>query len=213
MAAPATRAAEGVPLASGEAVDVPAAPAHAVARTRPIAIRLQLPDADARERPALLERAQHILAAATGRTGRPAPPDLHLVVHPTVQSFRRETGEPWWTAALTRGSRIDLQPIAVLTERRLLDATLAHEFGHVLTSSVTTGRAAWVQEGAAMFAGGLIEESDVTAARKLPGRSPCPSDDELRRPVSAGTAAEAYGRARACFARALAAGRTWEEVR
>ena len=41
----------------------------------------------------------------------------------------------------------------------------------------------------------------------------CPQDNELRYPVSAGALANAYGRARACFARQIEAGKVWNDVR
>jgi hypothetical protein len=41
----------------------------------------------------------------------------------------------------------------------------------------------------------------------------CPTDEELLRPVSAGAQRDGYARAEACFARQVAAGRKWTEVR
>ena len=67
--------------------------------------------------------ARRALAELSRATGRPAPADLHLVFHPSADSFRRETGESWWTAARTRGARIDLLPLAVLRERGTVEST------------------------------------------------------------------------------------------
>jgi len=44
-------------------------------------------------------------------------------------------------------------------------------------------------------------------------RPSCPADAELRQPVSVGALTTAYARARACFARQVASGRSWREVR
>jgi hypothetical protein len=44
-------------------------------------------------------------------------------------------------------------------------------------------------------------------------RASCPTDVELLRPVSVGALSNAYARARVCFARQIAAGKTWKDVR
>jgi hypothetical protein len=41
----------------------------------------------------------------------------------------------------------------------------------------------------------------------------CPSDIELTRPLSAGAQRDAYARAEMCFARGIANGKRWDEVR
>ena len=76
-----------------------------VAREIPVALGLtvQLPAGAEPERGALTDFARRALADLSRATGRPAPAGLHLVFHPSADSFRRETGEPWWTAARTSG--------------------------------------------------------------------------------------------------------------
>jgi hypothetical protein len=44
-------------------------------------------------------------------------------------------------------------------------------------------------------------------------RAACPTDAELARPVSAGAMADVYARARACFARQLATGKRWRDIK
>jgi SpoIID/LytB domain protein len=44
-------------------------------------------------------------------------------------------------------------------------------------------------------------------------RGACPTDAELALPVSAGALADAYGRARLCFSRQIAAGKNWRDVK
>jgi hypothetical protein len=73
-----------------------------------------------------------------------------------------------------------------------------------------------VQEGAALyFAGG---QPAIGSVRQWPPYRPqpthgCPTDAELGRPVSVGALANAYARARACFAKQLEAGKGWKDVR
>jgi SpoIID/LytB domain protein len=193
-------------LASGEAADVDASASKSTT-----AIALRLPDGDLGERASIEALLDSTVASVARRLGtRPTP--VEVVFHPSVESFRRATGEPWWSVARTVGRRIDVQPLNVLRGRGTLERTLAHEIGHVLAEPRLQGRAAWVREGAAMFAAGLINEADVTAARSS-RRPRCPSDDALRAAVSAAAAGQAYEDARACFARALADGTAWHEVR
>jgi stage II sporulation protein D len=193
-------------LASGEAAAVDAPPSKPITT-----VALRLPDGDAGARASIQALLDSTVARVARRLGtRPTP--VEVVFHPSVESFRRVTGEPWWSVARTVGRRIDVQPLNVLRRRGMLERTLAHEIGHVLAEPRLQGRPAWVREGAAMFGAGLIAEADVTAA---PGarRPRCPSDDDLRAAVSAAAAGQAYEDARACFARALADGTAWHEVR
>jgi SpoIID/LytB domain protein len=172
-----------------------------------------LPASDERERPAVTAVIRRALDATASRTGRPLPTLVQVVFHPTAESFTRSTGQSWWTSARTDGSRIDLQPVAVLLQRNLLEPTIAHEVGHLMTAPALAGRAEWVKEGAAMFAAGELDAAAIAAARRDRSQPSCPTDDEIRRPRSSAAAREAYDRAERCFARALAAGQRWDEVR
>ena len=157
----------------------------------------------------MIDRA---LADVTRAAGRGAPADLRIVFHPSAASFQRETGESWWSAARTRGSRIDLLPPDVLRGRGTFDATVRHEIAHVVTGPVLDGRPMWVQEGAAMhFAGEPPPQSLVEADGSI-RRVTCPSDLDLRQPASAAMARQAYGLAAACFERALAGTGDWTRV-
>jgi hypothetical protein len=172
-----------------------------------------LPASDERERPAVTAVVRRALEATASRTGRPLPTLVQVVFHPTAESFTRSTGQSWWTSARTDGSRIDLQPVAVLLQRNLLERTIAHEVGHLITASALAGRAEWVKEGAAMFAAGELDAAAIADARHDRSQPSCPTDDEIRRPRSSDAAREAYNRAERCFARALADGQRWDEVR
>jgi stage II sporulation protein D len=178
----------------------------------PTRVALTLPTTAEPERAALTSFVEEAVARLSRATALPPPPELRVVVHPSSQSFQRETGEPWWSAARTRGSRVDLVPIAVLRTRGTLETTLKHELAHVMTEPVLTAAPRWVKEGVAMYFAGEPPPASLLDG-EMPRRVKCPTDDELSRPVSAATAREAYGRAAACVARALAEGKQWRRLR
>jgi hypothetical protein len=67
----------------------------------------------------------------------------------------------------------------------------------------------WVREGAAIH----FSRDPASPPETSRGRVSCPTDAELLRPISAGAQREAYDRAAACFARAIASGTDWRQVR
>jgi hypothetical protein len=135
---------------------------------------------------------------------------LRVTVHPNVESFGRATGQPWWVSAATAGTEIELLPIALLKQRGQLDRTLQHEVVHAMLDQALASKPMWVREGAAIyFSGDAAQGSDVTPSRNVS----CPTDADLLRPVSAGAQRDAYARAAACFARGIAAGKRWDEIR
>ena len=136
------------------------------------------------------------------------PARLRVTVHPNVESFGRATGQPWWVAGATEGAAIDLLPIATLKQRGQLERAVRHEVTHAVLDSALAGRPIWVREGAAAYFSG-----PPRTAGDRPARVKCPSDAELLRPLSAGAQREAYARAEACFARAIAGGKRWDEVK
>lgn len=183
----------------------PAAPAIVPSQTD---IALALPGPEEGERAALLSlirRSRDEIATATGAI---APARLRVTVHPNVESFGRATGQPWWVAGATDGPAIDLQPIATLRQQGQLERAVRHEVTHALLDSALAGRAIWVREGAAAYFA-----SPLRKAGDRPARVPCPNDAELLRPLSAGAQREAYARAEACFARAIAGGKRWDQVK
>lgn len=201
----------GVTIGSSAAAPAASAPVHS--RPHPPApdprIRLSLPAGEERERSRVTTLVTDTLHAYSARLGVPLPPEARLVFHPTVEAYARATGQPWWTAAATRGTRIDVLPLSVLRTRGTLVSTLRHELAHLLTEPRLRDRAAWVKEGAAMY---LAGEMNGGATGRAVGLS-SPADEELRRPASASAMRDAYQRAARCFSRELAAGRTWDEVR
>jgi stage II sporulation protein D len=199
-------------LSTFEAPKAPKAP-EAPPAIRAPSFTLSLPPSAEPERAALTALAQRAVDELARVTGRQATSDLQLVFHPSADSFRRETGEAWWMAARTRGARIDLLPPAVLRERGTVESTLRHELAHVLTGPVLEGRPEWVKEGVAMHFAGEPSPASLLGADGVPRRVKCPSDDDLRRPVSAASARQAYGLAAACVTRALAQGLRWQDIR
>jgi SpoIID/LytB domain protein len=186
-------------------------------RNAPGDVQIALPAGEEGERAglvALLRRARDDVAAATGRT---APGALRVTVHPTVESFGRATGQPWWVSGATSGAAIDLLPVTILQQRGQLERTVRHEVVHALLDGVLASRPLWVREGAAIhFSQSSTGGAGARArqeSRSWAGRLKCPTDDELLRPVSASAQRDAYARAEACFARQIADGRKWSEVR
>ena len=107
-----------------------------------------------------------------------------------------------------RRSAIDLLPITVLRRQGQLDRTIRHEVTHAMLDGALAQRPMWVREGAAAYF-----SNPASGKAPKPDRVTCPGDAELLRPVSAGAQREAYARAEACFARALAEGKRWDQVR
>jgi hypothetical protein len=66
-----------------------------------------------------------------------------------------------------------------------------------------------VQQGAWLFFG----DGGASSSGRGDSRVACPTDVELSRPVSAGALADAWSRARACFARQMASGRSWRDIK
>ncbi len=152
----------------------------------------------------LIRSSRAEIAKATGVQ----PANLRVTVHPSVDSFGRATGQPWWVSGATEGSSIDLLPLTVLRQQGQLDRTVRHEVAHALLDGALAKRPMWVREGAAAYFA-----TPAATRQGKPDRVPCPSDIELLRPISAGAQREAYARAEACFAREMVEGKRWDQVR
>ena len=186
----------------------PVATAPTAPVTTPSNIALGLPAAEERERAvlvALIQKSRDEIAKATSAA---APDRLRITVHPTVESFGRATGQPWWVSGATDGASIDLLPITVLRQQGQLERTIRHEITHALLDGALTDRPMWVREGAAAY---YARPADARLTK--PDRVTCPTDAELTRALSAGAQRDAYARAEICFARAIAEGKKWDQVR
>jgi hypothetical protein len=179
------------------------------------AVLVSLPDDDQGER-ALVTRltadARDDIAKALGVQ---PPATLTVRFHPTTEAFERSTGRPWFMSGARVNDELHLMPLAVLRERGVLERTIRHELVHEMTDGLLSGRPAWVREGAAIYFAGerfLPAEPGRDSARPA-SRDSCPTDNELLQPISVGALANAYARARACFARQIEGGRKWRDVR
>ncbi len=176
-------------------------------------LALTLPAAEERERAALaglIRKTTDDIVKATGVTA----PSLRVIVHPTVDSFGRATGQSWWMSGATSGTLIDLQPIAILRQQGQLERTVRREIAHALLDAALAKRPAWVREGAAMYFSSPGTRHDARGTRhEARGTVRCPGDSEILRPISAGAQRDASARAEACFARGIAEGKRWNEIR
>ena len=177
-----------------------------VAKAVSVDVELALPAGEEGERNALvnlIRRSRDDIAKSTGVKA----PSLRVTVHPTVDSFGRATGQPWWVSGATTAATIDLVPVKVLRQQGQLERTVRHEVAHALLDAALADKPVWVREGAAAYF------SNPTARASKPDRVQCPSDLELLRPISAGTERDAAARAESCFARAIAEGKRWDAIR
>jgi len=177
-------------------------------------IRVHLPEAERRFLTEVRDLATRLLDAIAKKLGVPMPAELDLRFHPTVEAYSRATGQPWWTAARTTGTRIDLLPRGVLQEQGILASTLQHEFVHVLADPLLSGRPLWVREGlAVVLAGELAIETEERRAPAGAQAPVCPSEIALRSPAPAESWRRAYQSAGRCVAWALSSGRRWQDLR
>ena len=177
-------------------------------------LRLVLPEADEGARAMIGDLAVKTRQSLEVTLGVGGPESIALRFHPTVESYQRATGQPWFTTAATVGREIHLVPVAVLRQRGALERTVRHELVHVLADSVLAGRPLWVREGAAMyFAGERAVTQDMPRPSDPNRRLTCPTDAELRHPASRDAMGAAYVRAVECFTQEIDAGKKWTEVR
>jgi hypothetical protein len=179
-------------------------------------ILVSLPDDDEGERSAIVRavaRARDEVARALGAT---APARVTLRFHPTTDDYERVTGQPWFTSGTIVRGEVHVLPLATLRDRGVLDRTIRHELVHLMTDAVLVRRPAWVREGAAIYFAGEQPVPAGTVQRptyKPEPRASCPDDQELLHAVSVGALSNAYARARTCFAKQIAAGKSWRNVR
>ncbi|MBI3264168.1 MAG: SpoIID/LytB domain-containing protein [Acidobacteria bacterium] len=168
-------------------------------------VLVQVPAMNAGERRHLTIVVQSELEGLARRLGVETPAELAVVFHPTVESYRRATKQPWWMAAATTGQRIDLLPIATLRAKGLLEQTIRHELVHVLTVDALRQRPMWVKEGAALFFAG-----EVVAAAQTP--TTCPPRKDASATSHRDVTRRDYLQAGTCFAKAMASGGTWSGI-
>jgi stage II sporulation protein D len=139
-----------------------------------------------------------------------APPRVEIRAHSSSAEYERATGQSWFTFGSFANRQIHLVPIATLQDRGILERIVRRQIARMLTEPELAGKPLWVLEGAALHFG---DPTTGAAADRPAVTGPCPSDDELAHALSPGALADAYARARACFDRQLASGRSWREIR
>jgi SpoIID/LytB domain protein len=190
-------------------------PARRASASAVAEVLLSLPSGDEGERDVLHDLALRARDRLAEDLGAATPLRITLRLHPTVESYQRATGQPWYTAGATLDTDIHLVPLTVLRERGLLERTIRRELVHVLTRSALSRRPLWVREGVATyFAGEGTVRGEQARRIGVPGvKMSCPDDRELLQPASPGALSNAYVRAAACVGRQIAAGKKWTEIR
>jgi SpoIID/LytB domain protein len=180
------------------------------------AVLVTLSDEDEGERAVIVQQALRARDEIARALGVPSPAPVTLRFHPTTDDYERATDRAWFTSGALVNGEIHLLPLAVLRERGVLERTIRHELVHLMTDSVLDRRSQWVREGAAIYFAGTKpipgEPRQWPPFRPDP-RASCPADNELLRPVSIGALANAYSRARDCFAKQIQAGKSWRDVK
>lgn len=169
-------------------------------------VRVRLPESEREHTGAFRAMVERELGLLAAKLALDLPQSIDIVVHPTVESFGRASGLPWWAAARTRGTQIDLVPLTGLRTRGIVDTTVRHELVHVLVGERLADRPLWVREGLAMVMAGEVEGAGG-------GNAPCPTDADLRGATSRERWQAAYQAAGRCVARALSGGKAWRDLR
>jgi stage II sporulation protein D len=183
-------------------------------------VLVSLPDDDEGERATIARLTMEARDELATTLGVLPPEKISLRFHPTTDDYERATGQSWFTAGawVKDGVKAELHllPLAVLRERGVLERTIRHELVHAMADGVLGERPAWVREGAAIYFAGerpIPGQATTGVVLRLELPADCPRDNELLRPVSVGALSNAYARARACFARQIASGKTWRDVK
>jgi stage II sporulation protein D len=97
---------------------------------------------------AYLPQLAHARAEASQRSGLNSAAPFIVRAFASTPAFRDATLAPGWVAAFTEENWIATQPLRTLAARRLLDATMLHEFLHALVENEASPAAPlWLREG------------------------------------------------------------------
>jgi stage II sporulation protein D len=134
-----------------------AVPVSATRSMRSEHFRVTFPkNLETKEVTALVSLLESIRTQVLRRSGGKASlSQLEVIVNETTGDFTGRTGMPAWAAAATKNNRIELQPLALLKKRRILETTLRHELVHVIVDSMGGGQTPrWLTEGMALYVAG-----------------------------------------------------------
>jgi stage II sporulation protein D len=106
------------------------------------------------------------LRRASGASSVINIPRLDIRLNESTGDFTSRTGQPPWAAAATKGSQIELQPLALLKQRGVLFTTLRHELAHVTIDAVGKRTPRWLSEGFALYLAGEGRTISRYAARR-----------------------------------------------
>jgi stage II sporulation protein D len=119
------------------------------------------PETDA----AILPIAGKILKADERAIGWTFPTRVSLQIFPTLDLYRDTTGQPGWVAAVTRGHTVQMQPLAELRKKSIVESTLRHEFFHLLVEShIHADIPLWFREGLVLYLSDPRPAGDATQA-------------------------------------------------
>ena len=170
-------------------------------------IALELPPSDAAEPDGAGSDVRSRARDDLSRTlGVDAPARLTATFHTSAAEYEQASGHPWFTSGAVVDGALHFLPVGVLRDRGVLERTVRRGLVALMTAATLAGRPLWIREGIA----GYFADPQAPIPE---ARTPCPTDAELARPVSAGALSDAYARARACVARQVSGGRSWREVR
>ena len=118
---------------------------------------------------AYLPQLARARADASQRSGLNATTPFTVRAFASTPTFRDATLAPGWVAAFTEGTWIGIQPLRILAARRLLDATMRHEFLHALVEGNAGPQTPlWLREG-------LVESWSAPSAAANPAATPAPA--------------------------------------
>ena len=123
-----------------------------------VAVMSTQPNQDA----ALVEKSERLARTLSEQTKLALPRKIEIRIYPDMDTFRNATAAPGSVAGMTRGSRIDLQPVSVLRSRGIFDSTLRHELLHVLVEN-------WVKPGVSVS----VRERMVECLERTPTQETC----------------------------------------
>ena len=118
--------------------------------------------------------------------------NLDLIFNASTGDFVARTGMPSWAAAATDKNKIELQPLPLLKQRRILESTLRHELAHAVIDTLGNSPR-WLAEGMAIYLAGEGKLLDPYRSDNSPSAETI--DHQLNAPQSPAEMRTAYANA------------------